>query len=143
MLFYSSSLYVISFCLIGSVCVLWIARTAHIHPLPWIVKHPLTGWLGFWLGLSSYINQTSLTSSSHSRDSELHSRNSGASERDHTDLDHNQDGDGDEHRMIMSPVPQRSCNRQAEWLLLAAALDRLQFIFWSLIFLILAIAYSI
>lgn len=41
--------------MINSIVVLWISRTQHTKALPWIIKQPLTGCIGRWLGLGHYI----------------------------------------------------------------------------------------
>lgn len=56
-LFYSSCLYVVAFSTIASVIVIWLSRTKHSSTLPWVIKHPLTGTFGRFLGLSTYIQQ--------------------------------------------------------------------------------------
>lgn len=129
-LFYSSSLYVVSFCMIGSVAVLWLSRTQHHRSLPWMIKHPLTGWLGRWLGLGNYITQTTLSSG----------RATAEEMRDQQHVFDDQHS-GDEHHIITPP--QRTAPCQHDWVLLAAAIDRISFVFYSLLFAILAIAYSV
>lgn len=39
----------------NAIVVLWISRTQHTKALPWIIKQPLTGCIGRWLGLGHYI----------------------------------------------------------------------------------------
>lgn len=50
------------------------------------------------------------------------------------------DHSGDEHHII-TPTPRAPC--QQEWILFAAAIDRISFVGYSLLFIILAIAYSV
>ncbi|XP_044749478.1 neuronal acetylcholine receptor subunit alpha-5-like [Coccinella septempunctata] len=128
-LFYSNCLYVVSCTMIGSVVVIWLSRTKHSSPLPWVIKKPLTGSLGKWLGLTSYINQSTLTH-----------RVTAEEMRDHhvTDLDdHN--SCTDDH--IFKPTTKLSV--QQDWVLLAAAIDRISFCFYCLVSLIMAVQYSL
>lgn len=53
--FFSSCLWVICFSMIGSVTVIWLARSQHDRPIPWVIKHALTGCIGRWLCLSNYV----------------------------------------------------------------------------------------
>ncbi|CAH1370851.1 unnamed protein product [Tenebrio molitor] len=129
-LFYSSSLYVVAFSLITSVVVIWLSRTKHSSPLPWVIKQPLTGTFGKLLGLNTYIQQSSLTSH----------RVTAEEMRDHQVTDFEENNSGDEHHII------RSSNKmpiQQDWILFAAAIDRLSFCFFCFLFIILTIVYSV
>ena len=57
--FYTSSLYLVSFSLVASVLVLNLARQSHASKLPWPIKSFLTGPCGRVLLLNSYIEQVS------------------------------------------------------------------------------------
>lgn len=60
--------------------------------------------------------------------------------RDTQVTDFEDHGSTDEHQIIRSVS---KAPLQQDWILLAAALDRLSFIFYSLLFAILALAYSL
>ncbi|KAJ3658906.1 hypothetical protein Zmor_010620 [Zophobas morio] len=129
-LFYSSCLYVVGFSMIASVIVIWLSRTKHGSPLPWIIKHPLTGTFGKLLGLGTYIQQSSITSH----------RITAEEMRDHQVTDFEENNSGDEHHIIKSSTKMPI---QHDWILLAAAIDRLSFCFFCFLLLILTIVYSI
>ncbi|EFA02806.1 nicotinic acetylcholine receptor alpha 10 subunit precursor [Tribolium castaneum] len=128
--FYSSCLYVVGFSIITSVVVIWLSRTKHSSPLPWIVKQPLTGTFGKILGLQTYIQQSSMTSH----------RVTAEEMRDHQVTDFDENNSGDEHHIIKSS---NKMSLQQDWILLAAAIDRITFCFFSFLFLILTIVYSV
>lgn len=127
-LFYSNCLYVSSCTIIGSIVVIWISRTKHSSPLPWVIKKPLTGTLGKWLGLTIYINQSTL----------IH-RVTAEEMRDHhvTDLDDHNSVDDHIFKPSMKPSVQQ------DWVLLAAAVDRISFCLYCLVSIIMAVVYSL
>ncbi|XP_071055967.1 neuronal acetylcholine receptor subunit alpha-3-like [Onthophagus taurus] len=127
-LFYTSSLYVICFSLINSVVVIWMSRTPHAKPVPWFIKNLLLGKFGNWIGLSNYVNQNSVNIQ----------RVTAEEMRDHQVTDFDDQSDDKHFIRASSPV-----NHQQDWIMLAVAIDRLSFIFYSLLFAILAITYSI
>ncbi|KAF5302237.1 hypothetical protein FQA39_LY10276 [Lamprigera yunnana] len=129
-LFYSSSLYVVCFSMLVSILVIWLSRTRHNRSLPWIIKKPLTGILGRFLGLSHYINETSLNMQ----------RVTNEEMRDHQVTDFEEHQTSDDHQFIGSIT---KTPKQHDWILFAAAIDRISFIFYSFLFAILAIVYSI
>ncbi|KAJ8931059.1 hypothetical protein NQ314_016088 [Rhamnusium bicolor] len=132
-LFYSSCLYIVSFSMIGSVVVMALSRTKHSTALPWIVKQPLTGIIGKLLGLNSYIQQSTMTSH----------RVTAEEMRDHQVTDFDDINSGEEHHIIRSSLSPTKPSIQQDWILLAAAIDRISFIFYCLLFSILAIVYSV
>ncbi|KAF2894306.1 hypothetical protein ILUMI_11868 [Ignelater luminosus] len=129
-LFYSSSLYIVCFSMLVSIIVIWISRTQHHRPLPWIIKRYLTGLLGKLLGLSHYIAETSLSSQ----------RMTAEEMRDHQVTEFEDHQTNDDHQFMGSsdkiPI-------QQDWVLLAAAVDRIAFVFYGLLFAILAAVYSL
>ncbi|KAJ8913429.1 hypothetical protein NQ315_017173, partial [Exocentrus adspersus] len=132
-LFYSSCLYIVSFSMIGSVAVITLSRTKHSNSLPWSIKQPLTGTLGKLLGLSTYIRQSTMNTH----------RVTAEEMRDHQVTDFDDIITGDEHHIIRSSHNANKPTLQQDWILLAAAIDRISFIFYCLLFLILAVVYSI
>ncbi|CAH0559910.1 unnamed protein product [Brassicogethes aeneus] len=130
-LFYCSALYIVSFSLIGSVIVIWISRTQHTNSLPWILKKPLTGTFGSLLGLGTYMQHSSITTTHRVTAEEM---------RDHqvTDFD---DHSSDENHIIRTSSVKPSV--QHDWILFAAAIDRISFCFYCFLFAILAIVYAI
>ncbi|KAJ8939510.1 hypothetical protein NQ318_022227, partial [Aromia moschata] len=132
-LFYSSCLYITSFSMIGSIIVIAISRNKHMYSLPWIIKQPLIGRMGKLLGLHGYIHQA--TTSPH--------RVTAEEMRDHQVTDFDDNNSGDEHHMIKSSLNMNKPSFQHEWILLAAAIDRISFVFYCLLFAILAIVYSV
>lgn len=63
--------------------------------------------------------------------------------RDHQVTDFDDINSGDEHHIIRSSVNANKPSLQQDWILLAAAIDRISFVFYSLLFLILAVVYSL
>uniref|UniRef100_A0AAU6PBI1 Nicotinic acetylcholine receptor alpha3 n=1 Tax=Protohermes xanthodes TaxID=1452977 RepID=A0AAU6PBI1_9NEOP len=128
-LFYSSSLYLVCFAIIISVIVMHISRTQHTTALPWFIKKPLSGWLGKVLGLQTTPNPTLLTHRVNAE--ELREQNS---------VTFDEQNSADDHQMIASTPKPVS---QQDWILFAMAIDRIFFLFYSFLFAILAIVYSI
>lgn len=60
--------------------------------------------------------------------------------RDHQVTDFDENGLGDDKQFIAA---RSKTQYQNDWILLAVAIDRISFIFYSLLFLILSISYSI
>ncbi|XP_074030506.1 nicotinic acetylcholine receptor alpha 10 subunit isoform X1 [Leptinotarsa decemlineata] len=131
-LFYTSSLYIVSFSMLGSVVVITLSRTKHSNTLPWIVKQTLSGKLGKYLGLGVYIQQTKMTSH----------RVTAEEMRDHQVTDFDDGNSSEEHHIIRPSSSTKPCMQQ-DWVLLAAAIDRISFIFYTLLFSILAIVYAL
>ncbi|XP_017772159.1 PREDICTED: neuronal acetylcholine receptor subunit alpha-2-like [Nicrophorus vespilloides] len=128
-LFFSTSLYVVCFSLMGSIAVIWISRTRHSYGLPWALKQPLIGCLGKWLFLGNYISQ-----------SKLNHRVTSEEMRDNQAADAEENNTNDDHQMIGSGS---QAPMQQDWVMFAAAIDRLSFIGYSFLFAILAITYSL
>lgn len=120
--------------MISSVAVIWLARTPHTLHLPWKLKQSLIGWLGKSLCLGHYIAQTNInTHRVTAEELRDHQGNSDLDDRDHQMMD-------DDRRIIDTNSSQAS---QQDWVLLAAAVDRLSFYFYAVLFAVLAIAYSL
>ncbi|KAB0799593.1 hypothetical protein PPYR_07473 [Photinus pyralis] len=129
-LFYSSSLYVVCFSMLISVAVIWLSRTQHTRLLPWVIKKPLTGTLGRVLGLQHYV-----------KENPLHSQRVTTEEmRDHQVTDFEEHQTRDDHQIIGTG---RKVPLQHDWILFAAAIDRISFIFYACLFGILAAVYSV
>ncbi|KAG5881485.1 hypothetical protein JTB14_029152 [Gonioctena quinquepunctata] len=132
-LFYATSLYIVSFSMIGSVLVITLSRTKHSTALPWIIKQSLTGKFGKLLGLDVYIQQTVMTSH----------RVTAEEMRDHQVTDFDDGNSSEEHHIIKPSSGTGKPSLQQDWILLAAAIDRISFVFYSLLFSILAIVYAL
>lgn len=131
-MFYSSCLYIVILSMIGSVVVISLSRSKHTKPLPWIIKQHLLGNFGKYLGLNSLVQQSTVS---------VH-RVTAEEMRDHQVTDFDDMHDGDERGMIKSHHSEKP-SLQEDWMLLAAAIDKISFIFYCFLFLILAIVYSI
>ncbi|CAH1114337.1 unnamed protein product [Psylliodes chrysocephalus] len=132
-LFYTSCLYIVCLSMIGSVVVITMSRTKHCSTLPWIIKQPLTGKFGKLLGLESYIYQSG--NSSH--------RVTAEEMRDHQVTDFEDGNSSEDNHIIKSQLSATKPSLQRDWILLAAAIDRLSFCFYCFLFVILSIAYSL
>ncbi|XP_063222311.1 acetylcholine receptor subunit alpha-type acr-16-like [Bacillus rossius redtenbacheri] len=126
-LFYSSSLYLVCLSLVVSVVVINLSRSRHAAPLPWVVKNVLTGWLGRALGLGHIIAQVH------------HVMMSGHAEEMREPQPAGFEEHGDDRQMI----PREKAGCQHDWVLLAAAVDRLAFLVYCLVFVVLAIVYAV
>lgn len=136
-LFYSSSLYMVCIAMIVSVVVVNLARNQHVTPLPWVIKNLLTGWLGQILGLGHIIAQTSALHHNMMSGNAEELREQQAAVFD----DHDHMGNSSDDRQMITPRPRSSS--QQDWVLLAAAIDRITFLLYCLLFAILAIVYSV
>ncbi|XP_060531973.1 acetylcholine receptor subunit alpha-type acr-16-like [Cylas formicarius] len=132
-LFYSSCLYIVAFSMVGSVAVITLTRSRHTTSLPWIVKQPLTGKFGKYLGLTGFIQQSSVS---------VH-RVTAEEMRDHQVAEFEDLNASDESGIVRPHHHSGKAPIQEDWILLGAAIDRISFIFYSLLFLILSIVYSI
>lgn len=136
-LFYSSSLYMVCIATILSVVVVNLARNQHFTPLPWIIKNLLTGWLGHILGLGHLIAQA--TSLHHNmmtgHAEELREQQTSVLE------DHDHIGNSCDDRQMINP--RSKATSQYDWILLAAAIDRIAFLLYCFLFAILAIVYAV
>ncbi|XP_056638275.1 acetylcholine receptor subunit alpha-L1-like [Diorhabda sublineata] len=131
-MFYTSSLYIITFSMVGSVIVITLSRIRHSTSLPWVIKQPLTGKFGKLLRLDNYIDQT-LTQNHGVMVEEM---------REHQGSEFD-DGNSDDNHIIKSHLHQNKPNLQKDWILLAAAIDRISFVFYCLLFIVLSIVYSL
>lgn len=159
--FYTSSLYLVSFSLVASVLVLNLARQSHASKLPWPIKSFLTGPCGRVLLLNSYIEQM------------MGVDNGPCPGRGRAGVRRQQQDRQDEMPVVQheemtesftfgqgrdevaprgesvdaaSPSGGIACRRVSpnlDWLLLAAAIDRVLFVVYSLLFICLAIAFHV
>lgn len=135
-LFYSSSLYLVCIATIVSVVVVNLARNQYVTPLPWFIKNLLSGWLGQILGLGYLTAQG--TSPDHNitgHAEELREEQTSGFE------DHDHMGNSCDDRQMISPRPRATS--QHDWVLLAAAIDRITFLVYCFLFAILAIVYAV
>ncbi|GJQ64877.1 hypothetical protein Trydic_g7051 [Trypoxylus dichotomus] len=127
--FYSTCLWIVCFSIIGSVIVILLSRSQHNKPLPWLIKQPLTGCIGKWLGISSYVKDSS-------------NLNATVEEmRDHQVTDFEENGLGNDDKQFIAS--KSKMQYQSDWILLAVAIDRISFLFYSFLFFILSLSYSI
>uniref|UniRef100_U5EQR7 Putative acetylcholine receptor n=1 Tax=Corethrella appendiculata TaxID=1370023 RepID=U5EQR7_9DIPT len=131
-LFYSSALYMICFSMIISVIVLNISKTKYKTPVPWFIKIGLDSPFGQLLGLKSLYLK--LPSEMHGEEMQSPSSNTATNNDDEclTSSDAAQ----------ILKIPEKYSVQQ-DWFLLAIAIDRLAFLFYCFIFIILAILYSV
>lgn len=136
--FYSASLYMVSLSLVAAVAVLNMSRQQHAAGLPWAVKNFLTGPCGRFLMLSNYIEQMMGVDHgpcSSARSEELpvvmHDSMDGGGEA-------SDGGPGGSQRIASKRV-----SPDLDWLLLAAAVDRVLLIVYALVFAIMAIAFHV
>ncbi|KAG8235332.1 hypothetical protein J437_LFUL003615 [Ladona fulva] len=133
--FYSSSLILVTISMIVSVAVLNLSRPYHVMSVPWPIKSTLTGFVGRVLGLGNYISLA--TAQQHG----ILGSNTGEELREH----HLDDPSIEERHMI--PVSSQSSGTSShrsnhyDWILLAAAVDRVAFLVYCLLFGILAAVY--
>ncbi|XP_050510436.1 acetylcholine receptor subunit alpha-L1-like [Diabrotica virgifera virgifera] len=132
-MFYTSCLYIVGFSTIGSVVVISLSRTKHSTSIPWIIKQPLIGRIGKILGLDNYIQQA--TTSSH--------RVTAEEMRDHPVSEFDESTNSEDNHIIRSHISSAKPSIQKDWILLAAAIDRISFIFYFLLFVILSIVYAL
>lgn len=112
--------------MIVAVIVNYCANSKHNIKVPWAVKNLLDGWLGSILGLC-HVNY-SKGQTSQQRDAEL---------RDQPFEDNSTADD----RQMISNLTKSSI--QHDWLILATAIDRICFLSYCLVFIILAAMYSV
>ncbi|KAK9730025.1 Neurotransmitter-gated ion-channel ligand binding domain [Popillia japonica] len=105
--FYSSCLWIICFSIVGSVVVILLSRSQHNKPLPWVIKQPLTGCIGKWLGISSYAKNST------------HLNITVEEMRDHQVTDFDENGLGDDKQFIAA---RSKTQYQNDWILLACVL---------------------
>ncbi|XP_071439661.1 acetylcholine receptor subunit alpha-L1-like isoform X2 [Hetaerina americana] len=136
--FYSCTLMMVTVSLVLSVLVLNISRTLHLMNVPWQLKSLLIGRFGICIGLGNYIRLAN---------AEQHGMiggNLGEEMREHP-LD---DQHGEEHHMIpmerQAHEPSGTSRTRTmfyDWILVAAAVDRLALLLYCLLFIVLAAAY--
>ncbi|XP_037024418.1 acetylcholine receptor subunit alpha-like 2 [Bradysia coprophila] len=123
-LFYSSALYMVSFSMIISVIVINLSKTKQAQAIPWYLKRVLDGYFGTVLGLK--------------RISGLAPKQPIAEElRDQPFDEH---VTSDDHHII------QSCSKgpiQQDYIILATAIDRVAFLIYCFVFIVLAITYSV
>lgn len=124
-LFYSSSLYLVCISMIVSVIVIYLSKAKHMRKVPWFIKNLLDGWLGRILGVCHLSGQKSQTPA---RDEEL---------RDQPFEDHST---ADDSQMINNTT---KISIQQDWIILATAIDRVFFLIYCFVFIILAACYSV
>ncbi|XP_073828377.1 neuronal acetylcholine receptor subunit alpha-2-like [Musca autumnalis] len=130
-LFYSASLLLLSISTIVSVVVLYLSTAKHKQRVPAFLKNILNGALGQILLLSEF-----------SLEAEPQTlMNNGVKELGEHVYDEPTEVTNDTAMFNSSNQTPRSL--QFDWILLATAVDRICFLFYCLIFIILAIVYSV
>ncbi|XP_012266421.2 acetylcholine receptor subunit alpha-like 2 isoform X1 [Athalia rosae] len=135
--FYSYSLYLVSISLIISVTVINMSKSNNRRPLPWRVKQFLVGWLGKVLWLDDVVQLVKAQRANVGEEM----RESHTADGNHSisgPLSNSNFDDGDRQNILTPPK-----SSQLEWTLAAMAVDRIAFILYCLIFIILAIRCSI
>ncbi|XP_068141562.1 neuronal acetylcholine receptor subunit alpha-2 [Drosophila tropicalis] len=134
-IFYSSSLLLVSWSTIIEVLVLYLATTQHKRRIPEFLKKVLDGPLGTCLLLSHFTfegEQSNKSNEKGKREMEEHIYES--SSNDYADAD----------PLYVNPIEIPSSQAiQFDWVLLATALDRISFLIFSLIFTVLAIVCAV
>ncbi|XP_059221075.1 neuronal acetylcholine receptor subunit alpha-2 isoform X2 [Stomoxys calcitrans] len=133
-LFYSSSLLLISLSTIISVVVLYLSTAKHKQRVPELLRKILNGNAGHFLLLSQF-----------SLEAEPHSLlNNGTKELGEHIYDNADQGETMADPTILNPTSSPSTRSlQFDWVLLATAFDRIWFLIYCILFIILAIAYSV
>ncbi|XP_055837683.1 neuronal acetylcholine receptor subunit alpha-5-like [Episyrphus balteatus] len=124
-LFYSSSLLLVSLSTIVSVIVLYLSSAKHRRRVPSFIRNLLNGPLSYFLFLSHLSPDID---PKHNAQNELTEQTPDVSP-----------GFDDQQSMFASTT--RSI--QFDWIVLATAIDRIMFIFYCIVFVILAITYSV
>ncbi|XP_046387407.1 acetylcholine receptor subunit alpha-like 1 [Ischnura elegans] len=133
--FYSISLVMVTISLALSVAVINMSRTLRLVNVPWRLKSALGGRIGVCLGLGNYIRMAT---------AEQHGIMGHDDVREQPLVD--EAADDDRHMIPMERPETERTHRfrptmHRDWVLVAAALDRLALILYSLIFVIVAAAY--
>lgn len=144
--FCSFTLYLTMCSMIISIVVLAISRTKHAYGTPWAVKRWLEGPCGQFLLLKSFFS----SGSGDSRDAAV---NFDVRIGGDFQADDEEDGDQEDQLEEEAEERQRSSNAQnasklrtsmqQDWILLATAIDRIAFLVYSLIFIVIAIVYHV
>ncbi|EDW03428.1 neuronal acetylcholine receptor subunit alpha-5 [Drosophila grimshawi] len=131
-IFYSSSLLILSISTIIEVVVLYLATAQHKRRLPDCLKRLLHGKLGTWLLLSHFTSEA-----------ETQSRQGNGIVKELDDQLY--DGPDDlTNPLDINPSEEPSARAlQFDWMLLATAVDRICFITFSVVFIVLSIVYAI
>ncbi|KAK3917243.1 Neuronal acetylcholine receptor subunit beta-3 [Frankliniella fusca] len=143
-MFYSASLYLVCLSLSGAVVTLNISRQPHSAGLPWTAKRILSGSFGRVLLLSSYIEQImGVDLGPCARQSPARQSSTGPQEEVPVVMHDEMDPQSEGLASSSTEIGSKSVNPNHEWLLLAAAIDRVLFVVYSLLFLVLAIAFHV
>ncbi|CAG9838144.1 unnamed protein product [Diabrotica balteata] len=118
--FYVHFLFISGYSMIESALVISLSRVNQAKPLPWVIKKPLTGLFGHLLGLGEYIKQTT-------------SPHKNVEVTDHGNHDFVHLCNGEDSYVTKSAS---NISYKQDWILLAAAIDRIFFISFSMFFII-------
>lgn len=131
-LFYSTSLFMVCFSVIISVAVLNLSRTKRIVAVPWLIRKLIHGPVGKLLLLNGQARCT--------KESPMGLTSEEGAEEEHPD-----DGGrfAADNRQIVADRDQGRGGYQQDWIVLATAVDRLAFIVYALVFIVVAIVYSV
>lgn len=110
--------------MIMSVIVMNLSRNRHANAVPWAIKKMLDGCIGSALGLKSIVFHPP----PQNRAEEL---------RDQPFDEHTTSED---HQIIQTAS---KSPMQQDWIVLATAIDRIMFLIYCFVFIVLAVAYSI
>ncbi|XP_047119675.1 neuronal acetylcholine receptor subunit alpha-5-like isoform X2 [Schistocerca piceifrons] len=135
-LFYSSSLHLVILSLVVTVVVLNLSRNCYSIPVPWVLQSLLLGWPGRMLGLHHIVLLVPSAEDRHEscsgmEDSSIEASSSGGNV-----------SIGDDSRRVLTRTSSHR-RHQVNWILLAIAIDRLCFLLYCLLFIILATVYSV
>ncbi|XP_034245764.1 acetylcholine receptor subunit gamma-like isoform X2 [Thrips palmi] len=156
-MFYSASLYLVSVSLVASVLVLNISRQPHAAKLPWALMSVLTGPCGRALLLTGYIEQIMGMDVGPCRGRAGSRRQEEVPVVMHEELTETltfgqrqgdaagpqEQGESGRASRATGEIACRSVNPNMDWLLLGAAIDRVLFVVYSLLFVCLAIAFHL
>lgn len=137
--FCSFTFYMTSISIIISIIVLAIARTEHIFGLPWSIKRALESRGGRWLMFHPIFYKSSRgldKQHGEARAVEIQV----AEEEEENDYDDIQTQS--EANSVENEEP-KARSIQEDWILLATAIDRIAFLAYSLIFIVIAIIYHV
>lgn len=123
--FYIHSFMMVAFSIIISTIVLACSRSQHAHPVPWLLKKLTDGPLGNILMLGHLRVTPNVTH----RGEEMRENF-----EDHSHA-------ADDRHMIHGSVTKTS--NQLDWIILGTAIDRLAFLVYAFVFIIMAIIYSV
>ncbi|XP_037948073.1 neuronal acetylcholine receptor subunit beta-3-like [Teleopsis dalmanni] len=131
-LFYSSSLLMLSLSTIISTIVLYLSTAKHKRRLPTFIKNALNGALGRILMLSTFTLEPNAQTMTNSDTKEL---------AEH--IYENRDTDTPDPLGINAPAAPSARSIQFDWILLATAVDRIFFLFYCITFIALAVQYGV